>query len=589
MEYILFYSAYVLVLSVLMGVSTWKLFKEMGYSPVVAFVPFYNYFVVLKETEQPRWWVVLSYFPIVGIIMMSVFHLFLMRKFGKDSVIDKLLTVFLPFVYMAKVNYSSEIIPLKNVEENDKESLLGSLSYGVVFATMIHHFIAQPFTIPTGSMERTLLVGDFLFVNRMSYGVRMPMRPISIPFLQSTIFDKGNDGNPKNDPKSYIEAVKLPYFRLPGFGNVERNDIVVFNYPEDSVHVAIDRKDPYVKRAVAVAGDVLEMKAGRLFINGKPEQIMGDAEVQHSYIVKTNHVLDMQSIYRNYGFIPVNMGDLHVYRFEGITPNLADELKKIGGIIVSVEGEIVETFQPINTDVISNRYHFPAQNIKKIEEKRYIYIFGGLTENLAKEFEQTEGVLSVKESVEEKGLRDIKYYSPKKVSYYNTIFPYNKDWNTDWYGPLRIPKRGDVIEVNEETLPMYERLIVDYEGNSLSVKNGKVLINGKESSKYEVKMDYYFMMGDNRDQSLDSRFFGFVPENHIVGKPVFTWMSVEGLFSAAGSSYQAEGKRIRWDRMFKLTNTGETEKTSYWWVALILLVVFFGSDHIMKFFKKKNQ
>ena len=266
MNYLLTYALYILILSVLMGISTWKLFKKLGYSPLVAFVPFYNYFIVLKETKHPKWWVVLAYFPIVGTIMMTIFHLFLMKKFGRDSIGQKLLTIVLPFIYMAVVNYSSDVRVIKDYDEDDrKETVLGSLTYAVVFATLVHTFSFQPFGIPTGSMERTLLVGDFLFVNKLSYGYRMPMRPLALPFLQGTIWDTGEKGNPKDDPKSYVEAVKLPYWRLPGWDNVQRNDIVVFNYPDDSVHVSIDRKDSYVKRAVAVAGDVLEIKGGKLF------------------------------------------------------------------------------------------------------------------------------------------------------------------------------------------------------------------------------------------------------------------------------------------------------------------------------------
>ena len=155
-------------------------------------------------------------------------------------------------------------------------------------------------------MERTLLVGDFLFVNKLNYGFRAPMRPLAIPFLQGTIMDTGEKGNPKDDPKSYVEAVKLPYFRFPGWESPKRNDIVVFNYPDDSVHVAIDRKDPYVKRLVAEAGDTMEFRAGKLYINGKPEVRMGDAQVQHAYEVYTSSQLDVPALYDVYGFLPVN-------------------------------------------------------------------------------------------------------------------------------------------------------------------------------------------------------------------------------------------------------------------------------------------
>jgi len=295
MNYFLTYTVYVLILSVLMGISTWKLFKKMGYSPLFAFIPFYNYFIILKH---PKWWAILSYLPIVGPIMMSVFHLYLVKKFGKTLFKDQILTVILPFIYMAIINYSKDV-EVEDENANDlfltdeekevkkKDTFLGSITFAVVFATIIHVFVTQPFGIPTGSMERTLLVGDFLFVNKWSYGYRLPMRPVAIPFLQGTIMDTGQKGNPKDDPKSYVDGVKLPYTRILQFNKPQKNDVVVFNYPQDSVHTAIDRKDPYVKRCVATAGDTFEMRAGRLFVNGKPETVLGDQEVQHRYMVTT--------------------------------------------------------------------------------------------------------------------------------------------------------------------------------------------------------------------------------------------------------------------------------------------------------------
>lgn len=542
MEYFLIYTLYVLVLSVLMGLSSWKMFQKMGYSPIMAFVPFYNYYIVLKETENPKWWVVFSYFPIVGTIMMSAFHLFLMEKFGKDTIVQKLLTIFLPFIYMASVNYSSELYLMKNTEETKKETMLGSLSYAAVFATLFHYFLAQPFTIPTGSMERTLLVGDFLFVNKWSYGLRMPMRPLSIPFLQNTLWDKGGDGNPKNDPKSYSEAIKLPYFRLPVLGEVERNDIVVFNYPDDSVHIAIDRKDAYVKRAVAVAGDVLEIKEGKLFINGKRELRKGDAEVQQAYNITTASQLNIPNLYKVFGFLPVkeyqtNSG--YFYEFSGLTDKMVRELKE--------NDEVLS---------VSKVKEFPGHQ----DVKRYL--------DIAKSQELQQ------------------YVYTDKINEPYSIFPLNKNWNKDWYGPLRIPKKGDIIDLNEETLPMYQKLITEFEGNDMEVNNGQIIINGQVAKQYEVKQDYYFMMGDNRDASLDSRYFGFVPETHIVGKPIFTWLSVQGLFSG-DSDYKSPFK-IRFDRMFKATNTGETNKTSYLWIASILVVLYFGWDFVVGFFKKNK-
>lgn len=547
MDYFLTYSVYVLIISVLMGLSTWKLFKIMGYNPLFAFVPFYNYYIVLKETGHSKWWAILSYLPIIGPIMMTVFHLFLMSHFGKSSFVQKLLTIILPFIYMASVNYSKdpevqkEELYLTTDEhlEKKKDTFVGSITFAVVFATVIHIFVTQPFGIPTGSMERTLMVGDFLFVNKWSYGYRMPMRPVAIPFLQGTIMDTGEKGNPKDDPKSYAEGVKLPYLRLLQLKKPKKNDIVVFNYPQDSVHTAIDRKDPYVKRCVAVAGDVLEFRAGKLFINGKPEQILGDQQMQHKYIATTGSQLDIPALYRTYGFLPV---------------------------------------QEVQT------------------QNGFLYDFQGLTDKTAKEIRELPQIIELKEHIWEKDTPGVSYkvnaardaYT-KNIDTTQSIFPINKGWNQDWYGPLRIPKKGDVVTLNQETLPEYQWIISEYEHHHLENKNGKIFIDGKEATQYTIQQDYYMMIGDNRDASLDARFFGFVPEENIVGSPMFTWLSVEGLFADNSSTYQPAGKTIRWDRMFKATNTGELHKTSYWWVAVLILGLFFGWDYIMKLFKKKEE
>lgn len=548
MNYFLTYTVYVLILSVLMGISTWKLFKKLGYSPVFAFIPFYNYFIILKETKHPKWWAILSYLPIVGPIMMSVFHLYLMKKFGKNLFKDQLLTVILPFIYMATVNYSKDTeiedendLYLTEEEKNaqKKDTFMGSITFAVVFATIIHVFVTQPFGIPTGSMERTLLVGDFLFVNKWSYGYRLPMRPVAIPFLQGTIMDTGEPGNPKDDPKSYVEGIKLPYERIFQFSKPQRNDIVVFNYPRDSVHVSLDRADPYVKRLVAVAGDTFEMRDGRLFVNGKPETVLGDQKVQHRYIVKTSDLLDMNGLNSKYGYFWL------------------DEIDR------------------------DNRLQYLKTN------SGYIYSFQGLDKERYEIIKSLPEVIEIKEDIQTKEDSGVSYRN-NKIDTTNSIFPINSGWNQDQYGPIKIPKKGDVVAINQQTLPEFQWIIKNYEHNSLENKNGKIFINGKETNQYTIQQDYYMMVGDNRDASLDARFFGFVPEENIVGKPMFTWMSVQGLFEDKNVEYKAPTK-IRWDRMFKATNTGEANKTSYWWIAAMILVLFFGWEYFMKLFGKKKK
>ena len=548
MDYVLQYTIYVLILSVLLGLSSFKLYQKMGYKGWEAFVPFYNYYIIQKEIGEPKWWVALAYLPIVGPIMMSVFHLFLMKKFGRTSATEQILTVVLPFIYLAYTSY----FQLNKVdrfavedEKAKKETFLGSITFAVVFATVIHAFVTQPFAIPTGSMERTLLVGDFLFVNKWTYGYRMPMRPVALPFLQGTIMDTGKKGNPKDDPKSYVDAIKLPYLRIGQFKKPQKNDIVVFNYPGDSVHTAIDRKDPYVKRCVAVGGDVLEMKAGRLFINGKPEKLMGDAEVQHSYIVYTRAEIDINYLWKNLAYLPIvdegNTQDgLHFYQFQGLTDDLLAQIKEIPEFVKAEE-------------VLDEKGKGQVSHVYRFDEHGEVV-------------RDANGVAQ----------------QSKKIDVSQSIFPINKPWNPDWYGPLTIPKTGDVITLTQENLPEYRKLITEYEGNTLEFKGGKFYINGTQTDKYTVKQDYYFMMGDNRDASLDARFFGFVPETNIVGSPMFTWLSWQGVFDDGP-------KKIRWDRMFKATNTGEKNKTSYWWVAAAILILFFGWDYFAKFFKGKKK
>ncbi len=235
-----------------------------------------------------------------------------------------------------------------------------------------------------------------------------------------------------------------------------------------------------------------------------------------------------------------------------------------------------------------NTYGFlPVQEVQT--NSGYLYGFQGLTDKTAKEIKALPQVIDMKEEVSAKGEAAVLYRDEAKTKIDTTqsIFPINKPWNQDWYGPVRIPKKGDVVAINNETLPMFQWIISEYEHNSLEKKNGKIFINGKEANQYTIQQDYYMMVGDNRDASLDARFFGFVPEENIVGKPMFTWMSLQGAFADSGSTYQAPFK-IRWERMFKATNTGEANKTSYWWIAAMILILFFGWEYFVKLFRKKN-
>lgn len=348
-----------------------------------------------------------------------------------------------------------------------------AIVFAVIAATIIRLFLIEAYTIPTSSMEKSLLIGDFLFVSKVSYGPRIPNTPIAFPFAHHTI--------PVLNSKAYLEWIKLPYFRLPGFGSIENNDVVVFNYPMEGFR-PVDKRENYIKRCVAIPGDVLEVRKGDLYINGeladKPEKM------QHSYNVKTNGT----------GFNKLVLRKLDITE-GGRTSN---------------QGDFSLT----------------------------------MTDEAKAELSELSNVQQVERSVAEAGTY-AEYIFPNSDPELKSTSAKKFFWNVDNFGPITIPKKGETVQLSLENLPIYERLIDFYEDNDLKIEENRIYINGVETNEYTFNMDYYFMMGDNRHNSADSRFWGFVPEDHIVGKAVFIWLSID-------KNATKLSERIRWRRMFSL-------------------------------------
>lgn len=339
---------------------------------------------------------------------------------------------------------------------------LDAIVFAVVAATLIRGLLFSAYAIPSGSMESTLLTGDYLFVSKLAYGPRMPITPVSIPFLESRI------GSSKI--KTFWDGIQLPYFRLPGLSDVKAGDVVVFNYPPDAGKDPVDMRVHYIKRCLGTPGDVVSVIDSKVYINN--ELFKNAPGTQTSYLVSTDG--------------------------NGINPELLRDLK-------------IEVYQQINLN-------------------DYVMIIPPASYS---DFKSRENIKSVTEIISPQGQASA------------GIFPQNElfNWNEDNFGPLKIPARGWTVPLNDSTMALYGRAIEVYENNKVRRSGNEVFINGQKAREYTFKMGYYWMMGDNRHNSEDSRFWGFVPEDHIVGKAMITGMSTD--------SKESLLNRVRWERILK--------------------------------------
>ncbi|MFZ0491104.1 MAG: signal peptidase I [Salegentibacter sp.] len=510
-----------LLVQVIHFIGTWKLYQKAGRKAWEAAVPVYNAVVLMRIINRPWWWVLLMFIPIVNLIIFPVVWVETIRSFGRHSTADTWLVVLTLGFYIYYINYATDV---KYIEDRDLKprtaagEWISSILFAVIAATIVHTYFMQPFTIPTSSLEKTLLVGDYLFVSKFHYGARVPETAVAFPMVHDTI--------PFLGIKSYLNKPQIPYMRLPGFEDVERNDIVVFNWPVDTVkqffdrsgkHFTkpIDKKSNYVKRCVGIPGDSLQVKDGRVFVNGQQLKLPGRAKVQYSYIGKT----------KGEGFNP-----RYLYERYDITDGFS--------------------YNPEND----------------------VFFIRALSEENYQKFRNHPNVASIE-----------RYVDSSKTSS-SALFPNNGKhaWTNDSFGPVYIPKKGATVKLTPESVPYYKRIIEVYEGfemgidNKLSLNGTQVLLNGQPADSYTFKQNYYWMMGDNRNNSEDSRYWGYVPENHIVGKPVFIWLSLDQ--NASGFD------KIRWNRMFT-TVQGEGTPISFLPYFLILLVIIIA----WQYFKKRRE
>ncbi len=512
---------FILILQLVHFLGTWKLYIKAGRKAWEAGVPIYNAIVLMKIINRPWWWTILLFIPIVNLIMFPVVWVETIRSFGRNSTTDTVLVLLTLGLYIYYINYTQDATYIKDRSLKPRTSAgewVSSILFAVVAATIVHTYFMQPYTIPTSSLEKTLLVGDFLFVSKFHYGARTPITPVSLPMVHDTI--------PVLKTRSYVKGPEYPYFRIPGFEDIERNDIVVFSWPVDtlidiqrpfkgSYIKPLDKKTNYVKRCVGLPGDSLEVRDGYVFINGKENDLPDRAKLQFGYFVRTSGRIS-----------------------DGILKNRYD---------------ITDDYQYYQND---NVYYFKA-----------------ISEEAAKKLQNHPSVISMERALAPAGKYD------------QNAFPNNPkySWNTDNFGPIYIPEAGKTVAITPESIPFYRQIIEVYEGRELGIDNKisqsgtQVLLNGEPITEYTFKMDYYWMMGDNRSNSQDARMWGYVPFNHVVGKPVFVWFSWN-------SHGQGISNKIRWNRLFT-TVGGEGEPVSYFKYFLILLAGWFVFD----FFRKRKK
>lgn len=470
------------------------MFRKAGITPWKALVPYYNTWMMVEKMPLKKYWFYLQFIPIVGQFITIWIYIKFVEHFGRFSLLHHAAAVFVPFLYFPYLGYSKNEryagnAVVKNYKKSSFREWVDAGVFAVVAASIIRTFIFEAYVIPTGSMEKTLLVNDFLFVSKLSYGPRLPNTPLAIPFVHHTA--------PITNSKSYLEWIKIKYKRLWNTP-VKRNDVVVFNYPvgdtvigeyqsninyydalreqyggnreqllqrDDILVRPVDKRENFIKRAIGIPGDTVKIVNGEVFINGKP------------------------------GILPQDAATFYMVQTKG---------------------------QFLDEDVLKEEFNVGEGQIIAGNAMNYLIV---LTEEEAARMKQLPYIQSIE--------KEVKHFNPSVFPNDTTRFK----WSEDFYGPVWIPEKGKTITLTPDNIALYRRAIDVYEDNDLVETDGKFIINGTETNEYTFKLNYYWMMGDNRHNSQDSRFWGFVPEDHVVGRASLIWFSWD--------------KGPRWNRLFK--------------------------------------
>jgi signal peptidase I len=533
----------------------------------MAFFPVLCYWPWIQLAGRPKTWMIWALIPAADVIIWFSLVIDMMESFGKFKFWQQVAGVILPFIVYLQMGLDKKTIylgPARDMSFRKKfitkktiqREWSDAIFFAFVVAYIIRMFQLEPYKIPTSSMEDSMLVGDFLFVSKMNYGPRFPITPIAFPLVHQDLFGA----------KAYSDMIHLPYMRLPGFQDIKRNDPVVFNVPWDQLDPTerpVDKMQNYVKRCVAVPGDKLQIKNGVLYINDKPGYM--PPKMLHNYYIR----------FKPNGTIPNEetlTKEYDIYDFMQIDDRTfsmtlsAEDLEKIRKDFEvdyykqAISPPTGHLYAPSGREFNAVLKVKPGQKLSDKDLKTLgIVYFEPLSSNL-------ENMLVM---MDEAYIKPEKYAEVTKIdsikgkwqlqSPGTNPFPDQMEiypWNKDNYGPIYLPKRGEKVKIDKNNFYFYQRAIAIYEHNKdFELRGSTPYLNGQPITEYQFKMDYYWMMGDNRDNSLDSRFWGYVPEDHIVGKPLFVFFSIQYQnVWVSNSQQQQKFVKIRWNRLFKGIN-----------------------------------
>lgn len=500
---------YAYLLHYLLHIPCYGLYKKAGKNPIHVFIPLVQDFTLMeiigRKKNQAFWGLV----PYVNFLFGLTWTTDICNSFGKRSLWQHVLGIFFGYIYFPFLGWdkntkyegpSHSLDKEKKVKRSIVREWSDAIIFAVVAATIIRTFVIEAYKIPTTSMEGSLLAGDFLFVSKLNYGARTPITPIAFPFAHHTM--------PFGLGKAYSKIIQLPYYRLPGFEKIERGDVVVFNYPGDALEFPerpVDKRENYVKRCVGIAGDTLQIKNRQLYINN----------------IAQPHYKKMQFAY----YLVTNGTKLSASDFEKANVRWYNQFMEL-------------------------RMDENGVPVRPVDEL-YNYYLGYLNQKDSMMLILNDEQVSILKN--NKAVKEIRHASEEEFKqvigdgYLDALFPQNRStfmWNLDNFGPIIIPKKGWTVKLNKTNVLMYAFTIRAYEKQNIEVNdNFEAVINGQKADTYTFKQDYYWMMGDNRHNSADSRYWGFVPEDHVVGKPLFVWLSKDNFNSFAQS--------IHWNRMFR--------------------------------------